>query len=151
MPNIAGVLKDEITRLARKELKAETEKLKKASAQHRSEIAALKRQVAALEKQVAKLSPNAKAALEAPEEGTYLRFSAKGLVKLRKRLGLSAHDFGAVVGVSGQTIYNWEAEKARPRRSQLAGISAVRSMGKREIKKILEAQAAQEAPVAADA
>ena len=43
MPNIASVLKEEVVRLARKELKAATEGLKKAVAAHRSEIAALKR------------------------------------------------------------------------------------------------------------
>ena len=48
MPNIASVLKDEILRLARKEVRRELEGLKKASAQYRSDIAALKRQVIAL-------------------------------------------------------------------------------------------------------
>ncbi len=45
MPNIAAVLKEEIQRLARKELKANTESLKKAVITYRSEIAALKRRV----------------------------------------------------------------------------------------------------------
>ena len=48
MPNIASVLKDEILRLARKEVRTATEGLKKASAAYRSDIAGLKRQVAAL-------------------------------------------------------------------------------------------------------
>jgi len=43
MANIESVLKEEITRLARKEIRKETEGLKKASAQYRTEIAALKR------------------------------------------------------------------------------------------------------------
>ena len=46
MPNIASVLKDEILRLARKEVRSELEGLKKASGQYRSDIASLKRQVA---------------------------------------------------------------------------------------------------------
>ena len=54
MPNIASVLKDEILRLARKEVRTATESLKKASAAYRSDIASLKRQVAALEKQLAR-------------------------------------------------------------------------------------------------
>jgi len=37
------------------------------------------------------------------------------------------------VGVSAQTIYNWEAEKSRPRRQQLAAIASVRKLGKRQI------------------
>ena len=55
MPNIMSVLKQEIVRLARKELKSQTLLLKKASAQHRRDIAALKRQVAGLNKPVAVL------------------------------------------------------------------------------------------------
>ena len=48
--NIAAVLRSEISRLARKELKTETEALKKVSAKHRAEIAALKREVADLQR-----------------------------------------------------------------------------------------------------
>jgi len=43
MANIASLLKSEISRIARKEVRAETQTLKKASAQYRSDIAALKR------------------------------------------------------------------------------------------------------------
>ena len=57
MPNIATILKDEIARVARREVRAETQKLKKASTQHRTVIAALKRQLAALE-QKRKRPPN---------------------------------------------------------------------------------------------
>ena len=32
----------------------------------------------------------------------------------------------------GLTIYNWEQEKARPRKAQLAALVAVRGIGKRE-------------------
>jgi DNA-binding XRE family transcriptional regulator len=44
---------------------------------------------------------------------------------------------GALIGVSAQTIYNWEAEKSRPRKVQLASIAAVRKLGRRAIKAIL--------------
>jgi polyhydroxyalkanoate synthesis regulator phasin len=52
MSNIASVLKDEISRLARKEIKRETSALKKSSTAYRSEIAALKRRVQELERQL---------------------------------------------------------------------------------------------------
>ena len=137
MPNIASVLKDEVLRLARKEVRREVEGLKKASAQYRSDIAALKRQVAALEKQQARVEKKlpSKVAAEVEGEGaTRFRFSAKRLAAMRGKLGLSAGDMGTLIGVSAQTIYNWEAEKTRPRQSQLAAIAAVRKLGKREIK-----------------
>jgi len=131
MPDIASVLKEEIARLARKELRNETEKLKKASATYRSEIAALKRRVDALEKQLVQVRKKT-AVKEVPSDVAKVRFSAKGLATKRQRLRLSAADLGAILGVSGQTIYHWEAGKAKPRQQQMAAIAALRKMGKRE-------------------
>jgi len=61
-----------------------------------------------------------------------LRFAAKGLRTQRARLGLSAADFGKLIGVSAQSIYNWESEKARPRAGQITRVAQLRMMGKRE-------------------
>jgi DNA-binding transcriptional regulator YiaG len=135
LPNIASILKDEITRLARRELRSETAGLKKAVAQYRSEIAALKRRVAKLEKQMAGLERKTAKTAAAPvtrDPTTGMRYSAKGLVAQRQRLGLSAASMGILLGVSAQTIYNWEAGTTRPGPRQMAGIAAVRRMGKRE-------------------
>jgi len=142
MPNLTSILKEEIVRLARKELRKEVEGLKKASAQCRSSIAAIKRQVATLGKHQSRLEKTGtkKAAPDSGDEGTSrFRFSAKRFAAHRQKLGLSAGEMGTLIGVSAQTIYNWEAEKARPRQKQLAAIAAVRSMGKRQIKAQLEA------------
>jgi DNA-binding transcriptional regulator YiaG len=142
MPNFASVLKEEIVRLARKEVRAETESMKKAVAQHRSEIAGLKRRVATLEKQAARVEKKgAGKAASAPEgeEAPRTRFSAKRLARQRQKLGLSAAEMGALLGVSAQTVYNWEAEKSRPRQAQLAAIAALRGVGKRQVKARLEA------------
>jgi hypothetical protein len=51
MSNVASVLKEEISRISRKEIRRETSSLKKSSTTHRSEIAALKRRVLELERQ----------------------------------------------------------------------------------------------------
>jgi DNA-binding transcriptional regulator YiaG len=61
-----------------------------------------------------------------------IRFSARSVKAQRNRLGLSAADYGKLVGVSGLTIYNWEHDKSRPRQAQLAALVAVRGIGKRE-------------------
>ena len=42
----------------------------------------------------------------------------------RSRLGLSAADYGKLVGVSGLTIHNWEHQKARPRKAQLSNLAS---------------------------
>lgn len=54
MSNFAQQIKGEISRIARKEVRAETQDLKKASAQYRSEIAALRRRIVSLEAAVKK-------------------------------------------------------------------------------------------------
>ncbi len=133
MPDIASVLKSEIARLARKELRSETERLKKSSALCRSEIAALKRRIDALEKQVARAPKNGTKSPADEEPESKFRFSAKGLHSMRQRLGLSAADLGRLLGVSPQTVYNWESAATRPRAGQLGAIAAVRGMGRKEV------------------
>lgn len=139
MPNIASVLKEEITRLARKELRANTESLKKQVASYRSEIAKLKRRIDTLErevKRVGKVSP-AKPQEDDSQDGNY-RWRAAGFAQHRKRLGLSAADAGKLLGVSGLTVYKWEGGQARPRAKYLPAIAALRAMGKREAAKRLD-------------
>src|SRR5262249_25463219 len=98
----------------------------------RHDVATLKRQVAQLERQVALLSRKVPAAPPTKASEKPARFSVKGLKAQRVRLDLGASDFGKLVGVSAQSIYNWESEKARPRVEQIAKLAALRSVGKRE-------------------
>lgn len=138
MPNIASILKSEITRIARKEIRAEVEGLKKSVGGHRSEIAALKRRAQSLEQQVKRLEKSApKPESVALEDGKAPRFSAKGLAKQRQRLELSADAVGVLVGASGQSVYNWEAGKARPRANHLPAIAALRTLSKKQAAEIL--------------
>ena len=134
MPNIASVLKAEIVRVARKEIRSEVEGLKKAAGTYRSEIAALKRRTQSLEQQLRRLSKALpKRALVAIDDSAKsLRFRAKGLASQRRRLGLSADDCGLLLGASDQSIYNWEAGKARPRANHLPAIAALRTLGKKQ-------------------
>jgi DNA-binding transcriptional regulator YiaG len=139
MPNIATVLKAEVTRLARKELRVQTDSLRKALGAYRSEVAALKRRVQKLEKDVARAGraakPVRKPAVEPSAESvaSAFRFRAAGLASNRKRLGLSAADFGRLVGATGQSVYAWEAGKSKPKANNLAAIAALRGLGKREV------------------
>lgn len=141
--NIAAVLKSEIVRLARKELRNETQALKKAASHHRLEVAALKCRLLELERQVRRQDKASKVpdrGSETEAAGTkQLRFSAKGLAAQRKRLGLSAHDVGLLVGASGQSVYNWESGQIRPRDAQLPAIVALRKVGPRDVAAKLEA------------
>lgn len=128
-------IKSEIARIARRELRSETEQLKKAASVFRGEIAALKRRVRDLEKELRHLKrsgPRKAEASTAGEAEPSLRFSAKGLAGHRKRLGLSAREYGALVGASSLTVYKWEKGEARPRARFLPAIATLRTMGRRE-------------------
>ena len=149
MTNLASALKAEISRVARKELRTETESLKKTVASQRSEIAALKRRMSELEKALKTLArtgargaPKATQSAESEHgdaDAGQFRFRAAGMASNRKRLGLSAEDFGLLVGTSGQSVYLWESGKTKPRPQSLAAIAALRGIGKREVAERLEA------------
>ena len=141
MPNLATILKSEIARIARKEVRAQTAVLKKAVVAHRSEIAALKRRAQAAEQQLRHQGESSKPAVPVAKSqvsSARLRFSAKGLASQRKRLGLSARECGLLFGTSAQSIYNWEEGKIQPHAKHLAAIVALRSLGKRQARAHLE-------------
>jgi DNA-binding transcriptional regulator YiaG len=142
MPNIGALLKSEISRLCRREIRKEVAGVKKASASYRHDIAVLKRQMIALERKSALLArqTGAKAAsAPATLPDRPVRFVAKGLRSLRARLGLSASQLAILLGVSEQSVYNWETRKAIPRKELLAAIITLRGVGKREAHQRLDA------------
>jgi DNA-binding transcriptional regulator YiaG len=143
MPNLATLLKNEISRVARREVRAETAQLKKTVSTFRSEIARLKRRSQALEQELRRVGKAGARAASSPTADDAapraLRFSPKGFASQRRRLALSAQDCGRLVGASGQSIYNWEQGKARPQARHLPAIAALRSMGKREAAAQLDA------------
>jgi DNA-binding transcriptional regulator YiaG len=139
MPNLAGVLKTEISRLARKEVRLEVEALRKLVVGQRAEIAALKRKLSDLER-ASKAQARAMRtggaggpSEQAPAQRRALRFSAAGLASLRQKLGLSAADMALLIGTTGQSVYAWEQQKSVPRPKYLEAISAVRGLGKRAV------------------
>ncbi|EGI78621.1 helix-turn-helix domain-containing protein [Hylemonella gracilis] len=138
MAQLASLLKAEIVRLARKEVRAELQALQKASSRYRTELAALKRQIKDQQRQLAKQAksggrakPVSSDTAGEDEDNPRLRFRASGFATLRKKLDLSAADMGKLVGVTQQTVYHWEKGQARPRASQLQNIAAIRKLGKR--------------------
>ena len=144
MPNIALVLRQEIMRLARKEIRAQTTSTRKSLTQLRTANAELKRETSALRTKLARLERRANADMghkPTAEEPRKMRFNAKGLATHRNKLGISASDYGKLVGVTGQTIYKWEQGGAKPRMSQLTALSSVRGLGKRAVVTRLEASA----------
>ncbi|EGI75809.1 helix-turn-helix domain-containing protein [Hylemonella gracilis] len=133
MANITSLLKSEITRLARKEIRSEVESLKKAAAHYRSDIAKLKRELAAQEKKIVRLGKSSPSVVvtDTSDNSPKLRFRASGFASLREKLGLSAAEMGKILNVSLQTVYHWEKGISKPRASQLERIAEVRKLGRR--------------------
>ena len=147
MPNIALILRQEIMRLARKEVRAQTSSARKMMTQLKSANTELKRETSELRSKLARLERRSRGgqdrqSSDEPQQRR-MRFNAKGLATHRTKLGLSAADYGRLVGVTGQTIYKWEQGGAKPRMSQLTALASIRGLGKREARKRLDDNAAQ--------
>lgn len=164
MATLANALKEEISRIVRKEVRQQTAETARSTAKGERDIAELKRQIQALQQKpsatrtqdasrqpAGKKAPSKKAAAkgqdgkaagaQSAKQSARARFSAEGLKKSRERLGLSADNYGRLIGVSGLSIYNWEQGKARPRESSIAALTTIKGIGKREAAKRLEALA----------
>jgi len=148
MPNIAVMLRQEIIRLARREIRSQTQRLRKASAQFRRDVAELKRNNTKLKSEVARLERRVgkdAAPAIAETDLAKVRFAAKSVISQRRSLGISAADYGRLIGVTGHTIYKWEHGTSRPRRAQLAAFAAIRRQSKAEVLARLE-QMREKAP-----
>ena len=146
MTTFAVALKQEIRRLARKEVKEQTAATVKSVARYRREIAALKRLVHAQERKLDILQKRDSASDKSPpasEANGSNRFSARSVRAQRQRVGLSAAQYAQLVGVSPLTIYNWEHGKSRPRNGQFEKLLAIRGIGKRGARERLEQAGAQ--------
>lgn len=143
MPNIAKMLKDEIQRIAKHEIKNATTVLRKDNSILKRTVADLKKRLVKLEsinKRLIKAQPDTPS--DAPAEasdGSKARVTGKMIKSIRSRLGLSQGDFARLVGVSGQSVLKWEhAGRLNFRGDTKERIVAVRQMGKREVKAALE-------------
>ena len=137
MPDIKAVLSEEIRRLAKKEIRTALIPLVKTVTEQRHTISELKKRIAVLEKS----GITEKAVREsdtAPAEAIKkLRLNAAGIVRVRTKLKLTQNEFAKLLGVSLHTVSFWELGKASPRAEAKAAICALRSAGKREIKRRL--------------
>lgn len=140
MSNIMKELKSEISRLAKKEAKREVAPVKKSSAAYRGLIAGLRKQIDALQKEVTSLkravpSPEKAILAKTEPEGRFW-ITGKGVKAMRKKVGLTQAKFGKLIGVSGQTVVNWEKAKGKVeirKKATMARLQGLKGKGKREV------------------
>lgn len=152
MPNLAHILKEEIARLARKEIRHHISDTQKQVAKQRRDIAELKRVNRELNRRLSFLEKREKQRLEQPAEPKIIiqkadgstesestaRFSPKWLATHRAKLGLSAADYAKLVGCSPLSIYKWEKGESTPRAKQREALASIRGIGKREALRRIE-------------
>lgn len=140
MTNLYSVLKGEIGRLARKEIRQAIEPLKRSVNNARSEAAELKKKVRSLEQELRLVRQHGTRPRVEEQAGgePKIRFRAATMKLHRRKLGLSAKDYGLLLGASMLSVYKWEEGKVAPREKMLPSIAGVLRMGKREAVRKLE-------------
>lgn len=145
-------MKEEISRIARKEAKQAVAPFHKPTADARRTFADLKRRVAALEKENKRMTALLAEVLRlepvvAPASSRNW-ISGKGVRSLRQKLSLSQEAFAKLVGVTPNAVWIWESKPGmlRMRDATKAAVMAVRGLGAREAKDRLAAMKAVKKP-----
>ena len=143
MPTLAALLKEEISKVARKEVQDQVRELKQTVRAQRDAIARLEKQLGSAKAKAATKPAAAKPAAKARKPAgdgdrrKQLRIAPNTIKKHRKRLKLSQADLGKLLNVSTNTVLRWEAGSSKPRGQHLPGLAKLRTMSKRELKEQL--------------
>ena len=137
MPSISKLMNAEISRLARREARSLIAGIKKDTIRLKKYTAALKRKVAELEKANKQIINQSRPITpDISPESAPKCLTSRNILAMRKRLKLSQALFAKLVGVTDQSVYNWEAKKGKLklRGETLSKVIAVRGMKAREAK-----------------
>jgi DNA-binding transcriptional regulator YiaG len=138
MTSLHNALKSEIAPIAREEHDDELLALRRVTAAHRAEIAALKRDLLAIrslvqlnERAIKKVVPASQSTPEVHPPKS-VAFNAQALADKRAKLGLSQSDLAKLLEATSLSVYKWESGKVQPRAAQLSRIAAIQKIGKSE-------------------
>ena len=142
MGKVEGIIKSEIVRLAKREIRKisvplgqDVWSLKSAVSQLRKTVLALERFAALQKKELEKK----KIPLEATQEEVKIsRFSPRLIRSLRGQLGITQNELAVLAGVTVGAIHQWESGMFRPREEKKGLLVALRKLGRREVRRLLE-------------
>ncbi|NOZ88099.1 MAG: helix-turn-helix domain-containing protein [Deltaproteobacteria bacterium] len=137
MAKMETVFRDEISRLARHEIKVQLEPIAKQLKVLKKEVRRLKDVVNKLGAKVPESNGLLLEQLVDLDEAKAARIGPKFIRSLRKRLGLSQRELSVLLGVSLSAVGTWEYGKARPEGKNRQALVTLRRMGRRQVKKIL--------------
>ena len=142
MGKLEATIKSEIVRLAKREVRKTSVPLGRDVRLLKSTISQLRKTVLALERSVAQQQNELrkrKIPLEAtPEEVKKSRFSPALIRSLRKNLGISQKELAILTGVTVGAVHLWEKGKFGPGNEKKAVMVALRKLGRRDVRKLLE-------------
>lgn len=146
MPDVARVLREEVQRLARRQVKAALTPVKRDNVRLKKSVADIRRELTVLTRSTRELLARVTPVVAAREtevathKAATLRPTSKGLARLRGQLGLTQVEFGSLLGVSGQAVLNWEGKggRVRMRAGNLEALAGIQKIGKREARRRLE-------------
>ena len=143
MAKIEGVIKSEIQRLAKREIRSTFIPLRREVRAMRLKLSGLSRGIASLNRMAKGLRlGEAKPKLEAtPEEVKASRLTPDRIRGLRKKLGISMRELGILTGSSLSAVLSWEKGKFKPRGEKKVALVALRKVRKRDVKKLLAEKA----------
>ncbi len=149
MAKFEVIIKSEMVRLAKREVRKicvplgrDVRSLKGTVSQLRKAVFALQRITAVQQKELEK----GKMPLEArPEEVKLSRFSPRLIRSLRGHLGITQKELAILTGVTVGAAHLWESGQFKPSMKKKAIMVALRKLGRREVRKLLEGK---ETPVA---
>ncbi len=145
MPDIAQVLKTEMRRLGRSEVLKEFQPLRDEVLELKQQLKDQRKRMDQLEKQLKQArSPVRTPKLKVVDEEVAgkVRLGAASIKRHRLRLKLSQREMGVLLGVSTQTVVQWEAGRSAPRAQHRAKLVQLRHLGRKEVKALLGEAAA---------
>ncbi len=146
MGKVEGIIKSEMMRLAKREVRKisvplgrDVRSLKSAVSQVRKAVLTLQRITAHQQKALEKGEPPLEAA---PEEVKGSRFSPRLIRSLRGHLGITQKELAVLTGVTVGAVHLWESGQFKPSEKKKAVMVALRKLGRREVRKLVEKRSA---------
>jgi len=142
MGKFEGIIKSEIVRLAKREIRKTLVPLRRDVRLSKSTVSQIRKAVLLLERLAAqqqKELKKRKVPLEAtPEELKNSRFSPGLIRSLRRKLGISQKELAILTGVTVGAAHLWEKGNFKPKDDKKAVMVALRKLSRREVRKLLE-------------
>ena len=143
MGKLESVMREEIARLAKREIRASVAPLKKEVTKLRLRLSHLEKTVAVLDREAGRVRKAEKAKLghlsASEDEIKAARINGKWVQTLREKLNVSQTELADLLGISVSGVRTWEYDISKPRGENRSSLVALRKLGRRDIKKMLEA------------